>query len=38
MNKIFKNNNSSSIFGITSCSYKPILVEKNYDFQIDELF
>ena len=24
------------LFGITSCSYKPIFLEKNYDFQIKE--
>tara|TARA_B100000886_G_scaffold324492_1_gene269215 strand:+ start:303 stop:779 length:477 start_codon:yes stop_codon:yes gene_type:complete len=26
------------LFGITSCSYKPIFLEKNYDFQITEIF
>ena len=26
------------LFGITSCSYKPIFLEKNYDFQIREIF
>jgi len=25
------------LFGITSCSYKPIFLEKNYDFQIREI-
>ena len=25
------------LFGITSCSYKPIFLEKNYDFQIKEI-
>ena len=25
------------IFGITSCSYKPIFLEKNYDFEIKEV-
>ena len=25
------------LFGITSCSYKPIFQEKNYDFQIREI-
>ena len=26
------------LFGIASCSYKPIFLEKNYDFQITEIF
>ena len=26
------------LFSITSCSYKPIFLEKNYDFQIREIF
>ena len=26
------------LFGITSCSYKPIFLEKNYDFEIREIF
>ena len=26
------------LFSITSCSYKPIFLEKNYDFQITEIF
>ena len=26
------------LFGNTSCSYKPIFLEKNYDFQITEIF
>ena len=26
------------IFGLTSCSYKPIFIEKDYDFQIKEIF
>ncbi len=25
------------LFGITSCSYKPIFLEKNYDFQVREI-
>ena len=25
------------LFGITSCSYKPIFLEKNYDFEIREI-
>jgi len=25
------------IFGLTSCSYKPIFLEKNYDFEIKEV-
>ena len=25
------------LFGITSCSYKPIFLEKNYDFEIKEI-
>ena len=25
------------LFSITSCSYKPIFLEKNYDFQIREI-
>ena len=26
------------IFGITSCSYEPIFLKKNYDFQIREIY
>ena len=39
MNKIFvKTIILFLLFGITSCSYKPIFLEKNYDFQITEIF
>ena len=38
MNKIFsKIITIAFIFVTTSCSYKPIFSEKNYNFQIDEL-
>ena len=38
MNKIFvKTIILFLLFGITSCSYKPIFQEKNYDFQIREI-
>ena len=26
------------LFGITSCSYKPIFLEKSYDFEIREIY
>ena len=38
MNKIFSRIITIAfIFVTTSCSYKPIFSEKNYNFQIDEL-
>ena len=38
MNKIFKKIVILFfIFGLTSCSYKPIFLEKNYDFRIKEV-
>ena len=37
-NKIKKTLIIFLILGLTSCSYKPIFSEKNYDFEIDQIF